>query len=93
VSLSLVYLVLRLECKCRKRYDDRSRRDRTHLQNEAWKQQLESLTEAYLLWAHSTQSTTQPCSEEFVNCQVVGVDMFGKFNRHLNHIHWPYVLL
>ncbi|KAL7284497.1 hypothetical protein ACG7TL_001788 [Trametes sanguinea] len=51
----------------RKRYDHRTRRDRTQSRNSQWAPQIPSLTDAYLAWRRNrgeTNSSTLPASSE-----------------------------
>jgi hypothetical protein len=65
----------------RKRFDPRTRRDRIHLHNLAWAEQIEQVVDAYLLWRIQpiVSSSKAPIAGEAKAYSVRSIDFFCKF--------------
>ncbi|KAI0702844.1 hypothetical protein BC835DRAFT_1263373 [Cytidiella melzeri] len=59
-----------------KRFDPRTRRDRTHLNNIAWSEQMEALVDAYLLWRRDPLVTEAGGYEDTRNLEIATIDFF-----------------
>jgi hypothetical protein len=65
-----------------KRVDLRTRKDRIEVRTKAWKDQLPSLTTAYLQWKHQGGVVPDPL-EGIPSWEITVVDFFSKLFEHL----------
>lgn len=61
-----------------RRYDHRTRFDRTVRRVAAWSSQMEALTDAFLNWDAQPQNTTRAPSENERSTTLICIDLFGK---------------
>jgi hypothetical protein len=73
----------------RKRFDPRTRRDRVHLQNLAWAEQIEQLVDAYLLWRIQPIASDTPSVGETKTYSISTVDFFCEYCNHpCSMLYW-----